>query len=81
MTIEVLLFAQLKEAYGCDQFSLELPSGAKIADAVDVVLGKPALAPFKALPLRYAVNEEFSPVQTALKDNDRLALLTPVAGG
>lgn len=81
MRIEVLLFAQLKEAYGCDRFSVELPPGAKIADAAGVVFGDPALMPFKMLPLRYAVNEEFSPAQTVLKDKDRLAFLTPVAGG
>ena len=81
MTIEVLLFAQLKEAYGSDRLSVELPLGARIADAVGVVLGEPALMSFKTLPLRYAVNEEFSPAQTVLKDKDRLALLAPVAGG
>ncbi len=81
MKIEVLLFAQLKEAYGCDRFLIDLPLGTKIADAVSAALSDPALMPFKMLPLRYAVNEEFSPAQTVLKDKDRLALLTPVAGG
>ena len=81
MKIKVLLFAQLKEAYGCDQFSVEIPFGTKIADAVGIVLGDSTLIPFKRLPLRYAVNEEFKAAETVLKDNDELALLTPVAGG
>ena len=43
MKIEVLLFAQLKEAYGSGYLSMELPAGAKVSDAVQMVLGKKQL--------------------------------------
>lgn len=81
MKIEVLFFAQLKEAYGSGHMLLELPIEAKVSDAVHKVMGETSLRPWIGLPLRYAVNEEFKSADTALKPNDRLALLSPVAGG
>ncbi len=81
MKIEVLFFAQLKEAYGSGHMSLELPSEAKVSDAVHKVMGEVALHGWSGLPLRYAINEEFISADTTLRPNDRLALLSPVAGG
>ena len=81
MKIEVLLFAQLREAYGRDRLLVDLPTGSKVVDALDIVFKEPALMAFRALPLRYAINEEFGAAQNVLTDNDQLAILTPVAGG
>lgn len=81
MKVEVLLFAQFKEAYGSECLCIEVPYGTKIVDAVGRVLSEPSLQPLKNLPLRYAINEEFMLSDTLLKNNDRLALLSPVAGG
>lgn len=81
ITIEVLFFAQLKEAFGQDRLSMVLPPNAVIADAAEEVLRFPALRPFMGLPLRYAVNEEFKSAETKLHHQDQLAILTPVAGG
>ena len=52
MKIEVLLFAQLKEAYGSERLWIEVPHGANIADAVRRVLSESSLQPFHSLPLR-----------------------------
>ena len=81
MKIEVLLFAQLKEAYGSGRLWIEVPGNAKISDAVSIVIGEASLRSFSGLPLRYAVNEEFQAADVSLNDNDRFALLSPVAGG
>ena len=81
MKIEVLLFAQLKEAYGSERFWVEVPVGARISDAVYIAMSEVLLRPFSSLPLRYAINEEFQSADASLNDNDRLALLSPVAGG
>lgn len=81
MKIEVLLFAQLKEAYGSERLWIDLPHGAKIADAVSRVLSEPSLHSMNSLPLRYAINEEFKFPESLLNHNDCLALLSPVAGG
>ena len=81
MKIEVLLFAQLKEACGSAQLSLEVPGDAKVSDVVRIVLSKASLQAFRKLPLRYAVNEEFQPAETSLRNHDCIAILSPVAGG
>ena len=81
MKIEVLLFAQLKEAYGSKRLWIEVPVNAKISDAVSIVMGETPLRPFSGLPLRYAINEEFQSIDALLNHNDRLVLLSPVAGG
>jgi len=81
MKIEVLLFAQLKEARGSGCLCIDVPEGTKIFEAAHLIMTTPSLRPFNALPLRYAVNEEFRPTDTVLRERDRLALLSPVAGG
>jgi molybdopterin synthase catalytic subunit len=81
MLIQLLLFATVKEKVGQPRLSLELPATANIADA------KAALAhdfPAAASNIETAIaalNEEFSPPETALKDGDVLALFPPVSGG
>lgn len=54
-----------------------LPAGATLADAVTVIEAKP---PFAA-----AVNTQFVPkaqyAQHALKDGDRVEIISPVTGG
>jgi len=55
----------------------ELPAGATLADAVSAVEARP---PFAA-----AVNTQFVPktqyAQHALKDGDRVEIISPVTGG
>lgn len=81
MKIEVLVFAQLREALGSERVLIDVDEGATILDAVERVMGLPSLRVFDHLPLRYAVNEEFRSRDSELRPNDRLALLSPVAGG
>ena len=81
MKIKILLFAQLKEACGQSHLWIDVPVSAKVQDAVDRVMKESPLGKYSALPLRYAVNGDFQPAEGPLKENDCLALLSPVAGG
>lgn len=81
MKVKILLFSQLKEAYGAGEFFLDVPPSVTVQDAVNWVLAEASLSLFKNLPLRFAVNEEFKDGTQALNENDALALLSPVAGG
>ena len=81
MKIKILLFAQLKEAYGQSHLWIDVPAPAKVQDAVGIVMKESTLGKYSALPLRYAVNEDFQPAEGLLKENDCLALLSPMAGG
>lgn len=76
MTLDVKLFAMLRERAGSDSVEVELPDGATVAD----LLGE--LAPLiGAMPVRAAVNREYSPEGAELRDGDEVALIPPVSGG
>lgn len=81
MRIEVLYFAQVREAMDRDSEFLELDDGATVEDAVAVLRSRTEWQAVESLPLSYAVNEEVVHRDHALDDGDRLALLPPVSGG
>jgi MoaE-MoaD fusion protein len=76
MTVRVRLFAMLRERAGADELELELPDGARVADALER-LG--ALA--EGVPLVMAVNREYAGADEPLDPGDELALIPPVSGG
>lgn len=79
MIVNVKLFAQLRQAAGTGELSLELPSGATAADAARLLQRRhPGLDPAGAM---VAVNAAYAEPDTVLADGDVLALLPPVAGG
>jgi len=82
MTLQVRLFAMLRERAGRDSIELELPAGATVADALDELARTPELAEMLArLPVRMAVNREYASPETAVGANDELALIPPISGG
>src|SRR5688500_18319515 len=76
MTVRVRLFAMLRERAGADEIELELPEGARVADALarleDLAGG---------LSLVMAVNREYAAADAPLAAGDELALIPPVSGG
>jgi len=76
MEVTVRLFAMLRERAGAPQVVLELPEGARVADALAELHG---LA--EGLPLVMAVNREYADAEHALAAGDELALIPPVSGG
>jgi MoaE-MoaD fusion protein len=76
MEVTVRLFAQLRERAGAGELRLELPEGARVADALaqldDLAQG---------LPLVLAVNREYASDDQPLDAGDELALIPPVSGG
>src|SRR3954452_17571227 len=76
MHVRVRLFAQLRERAGADAVELELPEGARVADALEALAGVAA-----GLPVVMAVNREYACASTALREDDELALVPPVSGG
>jgi molybdopterin converting factor subunit 1 len=76
MVVRIRLFAMLRERAGRDELELELPDGARVADAlaaVDDLAG--------GLPLVLAVNREYAKPEQELAPGDELALIPPVSGG
>ena len=81
MRISVLYFAVFREKLGTDSETLELPAGAKVADAVAALAARHAPIAKLAGKFRVAVNQDFATDDHALSDGDELALIPPVAGG
>jgi MoaE-MoaD fusion protein len=76
MTVRIRLFAILRERAGRDELELELPEGARVADALaalDDLAG--------GLSLVLAVNREYAPPDAVLRAGDELALIPPISGG
>jgi molybdopterin converting factor subunit 1 len=76
MQVRIRLFAGLRERAGASEVALELPEGARVADALaqlQHVTGD--------LPVVMAVNQEYADEDLPLTTGDELALIPPVSGG
>src|SRR3954453_9560606 len=66
----------LRERAGASEVTLELPEGARVADALE------SLAEVTAgVPVVMAVNREYADADSVLAADDELALVPPVSGG
>jgi molybdopterin synthase catalytic subunit len=74
--LDVKLFAMLRERAGSDTVQVELSEGATVADLIDELADL-----IGALPVRAAVNREYSEGGQALTAGDEVALIPPVSGG
>jgi molybdopterin synthase sulfur carrier subunit len=81
MKIEVLFFAQLRDAVGCDSKSLDVAEGSTVDETIAAIRKWPEWSPVATLPLTAAVNERLVDGSHPLREGDRLALLTPISGG
>ena len=81
LSIDVVAFAQAREALGTGTLRLELPAGSRVADALTALTGAhPLLAPI-APHLAVAVDRQLARGDHELTDRCELALLPPVSGG
>ncbi len=76
MRVTVRLFAGLRERAGAGEVTLELPAGARVADALHAVGDLTA-----GIPVVMAVNREYAEETQTLQPGDELALIPPVSGG
>ncbi len=74
--MHVRLFAGLRERAGTDGLELELPPGARVAEALERLRDLAG-----EVPVVMAVNHEYAEPQTELRAGDELALIPPVSGG
>lgn len=81
MQARVLFFGKLKELAGGAEQSVELRSGATIAELFErFATQKPELASFRSSVVA-SRNQEFAPWTTVLEPGDEIAFLPPVSGG
>lgn len=81
MRISVRYFAALREAVGRDGEPLDLPDGADVVAAREMLGSRyPTVAPL--LPrCAAAINRAYVPAETALHDGDELVFIPPLGGG
>ena len=81
MIVRSLFFAQYRDFAGAGELSVELPEAATVADLVERLRGDGnGLSRLPARPV-VAVNMDYAPLATALRDGDEVAFIPPVAGG
>jgi molybdopterin synthase sulfur carrier subunit len=78
-TVEVRYFAILREQRGLAQekIATDAATAAQLYDELRAQHG----FTLESDRLRVAVNDDFAPWRTALRDGDRLVFIPPVAGG
>ena len=81
MRVRVLFFGVLKDAFGAEGESLELRDGATVATLLEVYRGRTPGSGGLWSSLAVAVNQQYAPVDEALREGDEVALLPPVSGG
>lgn len=80
MTIRVLTFGIARDITGTGTLEVQLPEGATIDTAQQYFREKyPALNRLSSLII--ALNAEYAPGETVLRENDEIALIPPVSGG
>ena len=80
MRVRVLPFGILKEWFGSDAATVELPQGATVADLLER-LGGSADRAGCLRGIAVGVNAGFATASHVLEDGDEVALLPPVSGG
>ncbi|XP_020573591.1 uncharacterized protein LOC110019997 [Phalaenopsis equestris] len=79
--IEVLFFAKAREITGLADLSLQVPPCCSAGDCLKILLNKfPGLEKIYN-SMVFAVNEEYAPESTILKNGDELAIIPPISGG
>lgn len=81
MKIRVLFFAQLKEVFGKEESLTEVQEGTTAKDLAQSFIRQANSRQLESLPFLYAVNERFESGDKKLRDQDVLAIMTPMAGG
>ncbi len=81
MTIELLLFASLREACGTDRSLVDADEGANVAQIAAGFFAARGVDAATLPPYRFAVNESFVSADHVPTGGDRVAVLAPFAGG
>lgn len=79
--VTVLGFGAVRDVLGAERLVWALPEGTRVQDLLESLERTyPTLHAHRSR-LAYAVNAQWSNLDSVLKDGDELALLSPVSGG
>lgn len=81
MKITVKTFATVKDLCGFDDREFTVADSSRVADLITELMKTcPKLSGIRR-SLLFAINEEYSTEESALKSGDTLAIFPPVSGG
>lgn len=81
MNIQVRFHSYFRDLAGTSGFPVELPEGASLRQALDIVfLRAPAIAPMRRSALT-AVGLDYQGPDHVLREGDEVSLFPPVQGG
>jgi molybdopterin converting factor subunit 1 len=81
MKVRVLFFATAREQAGTAEIVLDAPEGGRVEALLDLLCERhPALKRLRPSSF-VAVNREYAPPGTVLKEGDEVAWIPPVSGG
>lgn len=82
MSLRILYFASLREAFGTSGETFELPAAVgNVGQLRDHLVGQGRTALASAKNLRCAVNQEMAGLDAPVADGDEIAFFPPVTGG
>jgi len=81
ITVQVRLFALLREALGVAKTALTLPAGSDVAGLLAHLAETYPNAHLPEKRFTVAVNRSYAPPERVLADGDEVALIPPVSGG
>jgi len=81
MRVTVLCWGHLTDYFGSDGFEVELPEGSTIQTVVTLLEQREPKAAGLTRRCRYALDEEYAPLETPLYDGCTVAILPPMSGG
>ena len=81
MTLTVLFFAMLRDVVNRENVVVDMPGQSSVEDLfVELADRYPDLEEWRD-HVRWAVNCEYVPVHTKLRDGDEVCFIPPVSGG
>ncbi len=81
MTIQVKLFAIIRDVVGSDELTLELPENSYASNVLERIIQEyPQVADWKDV-VRLAVNREYVLHEHKIFQGDEVAVIPPVSGG